>query len=383
MNLNNGETTCKTFSGANGEKEHFLFIKAPGSGAFEDQLKAVEERYAAAQSSLGLPPGSAVFRRVFLSDVLNQEALVRQSALADPADPVALSIVQQPPLPGGRIALLAYHVQGRAPLSKRRLSPNHVLIEKNGLGHLWSAGLCAGGGAASAEAQTRAVFAGLTGALESQGGSLEKHCVRTWIYLKNVDVFYQGMVDARRELFARQGLTADTHYIASTGIEGACGGRLDLVGLDAYSVLGLDPRQVSYLNAFDRLCPTKDYNVTFERGTRVAYADRAHHFISGTASIDAGGGILHPGDALRQLERALENIEALLKSGKAGMADLAHLIVYLRDPADLPRVGAYLANNFRDLPLAAVRGAVCRPGWLVEVEGLAVTPNDEPALPSF
>ena len=56
--------------------------------------------------------------------------------------------------------------------------------------------------------------------------------------------------------------------------------------MDAYSLLGLQPEQVSYLNDFDRLCATKDYDVTFERGTRIAYADRTHHFISGTASID-------------------------------------------------------------------------------------------------
>ena len=57
--------------------------------------------------------------------------------------------------------------------------------------------------------------------------------------------------------------------------------RYDTVLMDAYSNLDLLPEQISFLNDFDRLCATKDYNVTFERGTRVAYADRAHHFISG------------------------------------------------------------------------------------------------------
>ncbi len=44
--------------------------------------------------------------------------------------------------------------------------------------------------------------------------------------------------------------------------------------------------------------------------------------------------MLHPGDVLRQLERALENVEALLHSGEADLRNMTHLLVYLRDPAD-------------------------------------------------
>ena len=381
---NKTEVSCKRFCGSNGTEEHFISVYAPAGLDFKDQLKAVKSGYAGAARDLGLGPDTAVFRRVFLSDVLNQGEQVRQSALSGtpPGSPVAVSIVQQPP-PGRKIALLAYHIRGGAPLVKRRLSKDHVVVKRNGLRHLWSTGLRAGHSAATPQEQTRAVFGGLVRALEGCGGTLRGNCVRTWIYMKDVDVFYQGMVDARRKLFLRQGLTGDTHYIASTGIEGACGGQFDLVGLDAYSILGLKARQVSYLNDFGRLCPTKDYNVTFERGTRIAYADRAHHFISGTASIDAAGKTVYAGDVLRQLARACGNIGALLKSGGAKLADLVYLIVYLRDPADLGSVESRLKKNFPGLPLIIVQGSVCRPGWLVEVEGLAVTKNDEPVLPSF
>ena len=30
-----------------------------------------------------------------------------------------------------------------------------------------------------------------------------------------------------------------------------------------------------------------------------------------------------------------------------------------------------------------VQGAVCRPQWLVEVEGIAIARHDEPTLPGF
>jgi len=377
----------RSFRGESGGAEHFICIEAPAGTGFSDQLGLVEQRYADAIKALDLEPQSAIFRRIFVSDVLNQASAVRASSLyGAPAEgPVAVSIVQQPPMPRAKIALLAYHVESELGVAKRRISPHHVVVEKSGLSHLWSTRLCAGTDTAPASAaeQTREIFADLTDALDGQGGTLRDHCVRTWIYLKDVDVFYQDMVESRTRLFERHGLTADTHYIASTGIEGACAHRHDLVAMDAYSVVGLAPGQTSYLNDFDRLCPTRNYGVTFERGTRIAYADRAHHFISGTASIDSDGVVVHRGDVLRQLERALGNVDALLRSGGATLDDMAHLVVYLRDPADFPAVEGYLAERLGGLPRLIVQGAVCRPDWLIEVEGVAATAIYAPSLPAF
>lgn len=386
MHVDNGVAT-RSFKAATGESEHFISVEAPAGLSLAEQLDVVEEHYAAARNALGLAPETAIFRRIFVSDVMNQVAVVRHSGLfAEPSDgPVAVSIVQQPPLPDSKIALLAYHLESKTPIAKHCLSPKHVLIEKGGLTHLWSTRLCAGayGSPASVVAQTREIFDDLINTLSSQGGTLRDHCVRTWIFLKDVDVFYQGMVESRSELFLQQGLTRDTHYIASTGIEGACAHRYDLVAMDAYSIIGLAPKQMSHLNDFDRLCETKDYNVTFERGTRIAYADRSHHFISGTASIDSAGRVVHPGDVLRQLDRALGNVDALLRSGSATLDDMMHFTVYLRDPTDFGRVDSYLSERFPQLPILIVQGAVCRPEWLIEVEGVAVVANDSPALPAF
>jgi len=386
MHVDNGVAT-RSFKAATGESEHFISVEAPAGLSLAEQLDVVEEHYAAARNALGLAPETAIFRRIFVSDVMNQVAVVRHSGLfAEPSDgPVAVSIVQQPPLPDSKIALLAYHLESKTPIAKHCLSPKHVLIEKGGLTHLWSTRLCAGayGSPASVAAQTREIFDDLINTLSSQGGTLRDHCVRTWIFLKDVDVFYQGMVESRSELFLQQGLTRDTHYIASTGIEGACAHRYDLVAMDAYSIIGLAPKQMSHLNDFDRLCETKDYNVTFERGTRIAYADRSHHFISGTASIDSAGRVVHPGDVLRQLDRALGNVDALLRSGSATLDDMMHFTVYLRDPTDFGRVDSYLSERFPQLPILIVQGAVCRPEWLIEVEGVAVVANDSPALPAF
>jgi enamine deaminase RidA (YjgF/YER057c/UK114 family) len=383
-----GEPRSRSFHGVGGTVEHFISVTADGTRDLGGQIEQILERYQAAQDALGLAAETAVFRRVFISDAMNQAKLLRESALVRTTsdDPVAVSLVQQPPLPGAKLALLAYHRAGEGPIFKRRLSPHHLLVTTPGQQrHLWTTGLCAAesGAATSSALQTREIFGELIQSLAQQGATLRDHCLRTWIYLKDVDVFYQGMVEARAAVFAAAGLRDDTHFIASTGIEGGCAHRYDLVAMDAYSNLDVEPQQISYLNDFDRLCATKNYNVHFERGTRVEYADRAHCFISGTASIDRNGQIVHEGDALRQLDRALGNVEALLRSGAAELADLMHLTVYLRDPTDYTRVAAALDERFPSLPSVIVQGAVCRPQWLVEVEGIAIVGQDVPTLPSL
>ncbi|MGE0697468.1 MAG: Rid family hydrolase [Hyphomicrobiaceae bacterium] len=376
---------CRSFAGARGGAEHYVAITAPPGFGLTDGLDYVEARYREALQSLHLPAGSAVFRRIFLSDAINQGSVVRGSTLFDDPEvgPAAVSIVQQPPLPGAKVALLAYHVGGK--LKKRRVSSRHLLVEKNGTRHLWSTRLCADGRGApgSAETQTWEVFSDLISALALNGAELREHCVRTWLYIKDVDVFYRGMVESRGRIFRQHGLTEDTHYIASTGIEGACGHQYDVVLMDAYSNLDMKPGQMTYLQDLDRLCPTKAYNVHFERGTKVSYRDRAHHFISGTASIDSAGKVVHPGDVLKQLERTLDNVDGLLASGGAALEDMTHLIVYLRDAADFARIRDCLGERLPGLPAVYVKGPVCRPEWLIEVEGIAVKAHTEPQMPAF
>ena len=204
-------------------------------------------------------------------------------------------------MPYAKIALLAYHIESSKPFESQRLSPSHVLIRKNGLGHLWSTRLCSQDTdkSLSMRTQTRSVFTNLIH---------QSFCWR--VEICTITAYVPGSLCAASILSTRtwstnaghcsaqQGLNGDTHFIASTGIEGTGTHRHDLVVMDAYSILGLEPEQISYLNDFNMLCAAKDYNVTFERGTRICYADRAHYFISGTASIDNQGNTLYPGNSL-------------------------------------------------------------------------------------
>ena len=382
MSLNNKIYHHK-FSTDTGSEEHFFTIQAPASLEFREQVRYIEDSYLIKLRECGLASETSVFRRIFLSDALNQSGFVRESWLAD--DDTAVSIVQQPPLQESKIALFAYHTKDPKVLTKNRLSSKHILMHQGGQRHLWSTRLCACDRdmTNSSGIQTRLIFDELIAALISRNANLYEHCVRTWVYMKDVDVFYKGMVDSRRALFVDNGLTADTHYIASTGIEGACSHQHDLVSMDAYSNLDLLPGQTTYLNNFEYLCATKDYQVTFERGTRIAYRDRAHFFISGTASIDKAGNVLHPGSVLQQMDRALENTDALLRSGGGTLQDMMYLFVYVRDIADFGRVNKSLRSRFPHLPILILQGSVCRPDWLIEIEGIAITKNDQPDLPTY
>ena len=207
--------------------------------------------------------------------------------------------------------------------------------------------------------------------------------VRTWIYVQGVDTHYAGMVRARKEVFDEEGLTEHTHYIASTGIEGRFRLPQSLVYMDAYAIRGMSRGQLNYLHALEYLSPTSNYGVTFERGSIVNYGDRNHIFISGTASIDKHGEILYPQDVMAQAKRALMNILGLLSEGGANFDDLAQLIVYLRDPADYPVIKPFIESMLPEVPAVYVLAPVCRPGWLIEMECMAVCPNMNDMLRPF
>jgi hypothetical protein len=42
-----------------------------------------------------------------------------------------------------------------------------------------------------------------------------------------------------------------------------------------------------------------------------------------------------------------------------------------------------MTERFPDAPIQVVQAPVCRPGWLIEVEGIAIVPAENPNLPSF
>ena len=105
--------------------------------------------------------------------------------------------------------------------------------------------------------------------------------------------------------------------------------------------------------------------MAFERGVRLS---DGRIFISGTASIDARGHVLHEGDVLAQTDRLLENISELLREGGSSLAAVPYFIIYLRDISDYAVVDAYMQERFPGIPRVLLEARVCRPAWLIEME---------------
>ena len=201
--------------------------------------------------------------------------------------------------------------------------------------------------------------------------------------MKDIDFNYHGLVRARREFFSRHDMTKDTHFVASTGIGGRYADPQKNVLMDAYAVGGISPDQVRFIEARENLNPTHEYGVTFERGTSLDYGDRRHIFISGTASIDREGKILYRNDVRNQVNRAIENISALLATAGANTNDIAQMIVYLRDMGDARSVMDYFKEKYQHIPKAILLAPVCRPGWLVEIECMAVKSTENAGFSDF
>jgi len=138
------------------------------------------------------------------------------------------------------------------------------------------------------------------------------------------------------------------------------------------------------MEALDHLSPTIKYGVTFERGTRIIFGDRSHLHISGTASIDNNGQVMYIGDARKQTERTIENVKALLAPHGADLSDMAYLIVYVRNLKDRNKVMEVLERKIpSNIPYLFLEGAVCRPSWLVELEGVGIIPDSSEFSPFF
>lgn len=357
-------TEIATFAGAGGVTEYQVMIHATQpQQTFEEQLAAVLETYYGLIEG-ELAGGASVFKRYFLSDAANQK---NQLLAAVPESPAcSCSIVEQPPLNGTKVALWAYLLTD---VEKQSFENNMYVTRHGAYTHLWRGTATLPEG--DSHYQTTKLLDELTLQLMGERGTLADNCVRTWFFVQNIDVNYAGVVKARNEVFEAQNLTAKTHFISSTGINGRGADYNASVQLDSYSVIGLVPGQMRYLYAPDYLNPTYEYGVSFERGTYVDYGDRRQVFISGTASIDNKGNVLHLGDIRRQTERMWENVAALLAEADCNFSDVGQMIVYLRDPADYAVVSQMFEARFPNVPKVIVHAPVCRPGWLIEMECMA------------
>jgi enamine deaminase RidA (YjgF/YER057c/UK114 family) len=110
------------------------------------------------------------------------------------------------------------------------------------------------------------------------------------------------------------------------------------------------------------------------RGTMVFVRGQVGQDLDTAASVAIG-------DAAGQAERAMANVDTLLREAGSRLADVCKVTVYLTDPrhreAVYPVVGRWLKGVF-PVSTGVVVSALARPEWLVEIDVIAVIPAGEP-----
>ena len=337
------------------EMDKYIILSPEAKGSFNDRLNFLYLKLGNFLDTEKLENRTLQYCKVFLSDAQNQTQDLEESLLfQEYLKGTNLTIVEQTPLNGSKVSLLIKTTDDATPILFHSLR----LTEEEAKGK-------------DSYEQTRMLFDKYQQLIAGTDMTMERNLVRTWIYVTHIDVNYQGVVEARNDVFDQQGLTAETHYIASTGIGGATSVRHASVAIDFLTVPGVREEDKQYLQALNHLNPTHEYGVAFERGTSLSLPQKKQYFISGTASIDKDGAVVYEGDIVRQTGRLLENIGALLKDGDAMMNDIQYFIIYLRDISDYHTIEQLMNQFYPQIPHIIVEARVCRPGWLIEMECIA------------
>jgi len=360
---------------------------AVSSTGLVEQAGSMYENLLNALRSHGARPSDIVTEKIFLSDVASQTVpalAVRRRYLhredAGAAGAPALSIVGQPPALGGRLcevqAFVVAPSGGGRPLGRSVADlPAGVtgrVIEDDELRQVFLSGFTGGspGDRTSFAAQASSVFSKAVSSLTPHGLGL-RDVVRTWIYLDDIDRDYDALNRVRRETFARYGVSPAP---ASTGIKGHAYPPDRLCAMDLLAIEPIDSVRVRTLHA-PTMNEAPSYGSDFCRGMTVQTRTRRTLYLSGTASIDTAGEVVSVGDIEGQVDRMLLNVEQLLAFEGATFGNLVTAITYLKRPeyAGAFREAAARRGFSEGIPNTLCVADVCRPEWLCEIEGIAVT----------
>jgi enamine deaminase RidA (YjgF/YER057c/UK114 family) len=367
--------------------------RGSAGGSFEAQAREAWRGLFEDLRARGVAPRDVAVERVFLEDVraIESARAARSAAYrgAGVDHPPAASFVEQAPSePGVALAVLAHALPPRhpgdghpEPIAGLPSGVEGSVTRAGEARRVILAGIAGGepGDRLDFEAQAARLFARASSCLMREGLSF-RQVARTWIFLADIGRDYAALNRARRAFFE----TEDMGPVpASTGIGGrpAAAGRLAALDLVAFD--GLPPGAMRPLSA-PTMNEAPSYGSDFSRGFEVRLVDRRILFVSGTASIDARGEVLHAGDARAQADRMLQNIARLLAGAGAGFAHLAHAVTYVKRPADAAAIAAACAAAGlpADLPHVVCVAEVCRPEWLCEMEVYGVAPLPAAAGPA-
>lgn len=112
--------------------------------------------------------------------------------------------------------------------------------------------------------------------------------------------------------------------------------------------------------------------VVVARGTMVFVRGQVGQDLETSESVGIG-------DAGAQADRAMANVKLLLEEAGSGLDEITKITVYLTDPrhreAVYRTIGRWLEGVF-PVSTGLVVSALARPEWLVEIDVIAVIPDD-------
>ena len=218
---------------------------------------------------------------------------------------------------------------------------------------------------ASREEQTLSIFETIERVLRAEGMEFG-HLARTWFYLDKILDWYDGFNQTRTPFLRARG-AFEGLMPASTGI-----GMPNRLGAAVVAgALAIKPKGNAMVRevASPLQCPALDYKSSFSRAVEVERADGRALYISGTASIEAGGKTAYVGDTQAQIKLTMQVVAAILHSRQMDWSDTTRAIAYFKESKDAPLFADYLrANGLEALPVTWMHGDVCRDDLLFEIE---------------
>ena len=373
-----------------GSTELYICVRPThDEGRFDEQALSMYDNLFKVLSEHGAGPRNVITEKIFFSDVDRQFLDLGEirknwyNRTMHTAQYLPATIfLHQPPSQPGRLCELQVYVlfpTGGDEVKVRTFDrmpglASGKVVEHRGLRHLYLTNLTGGEDTddLSFSAQAEDMFARAETLLNREGLSFPD-VVRTWIYVNNIERDYDELNRVRTRFFREHGVS---RLPASTGIQGATYPRERGCAMDLYTLVGDPPLEIEVMHAatMDEAC---EYGSSFSRGMKVVREDRTVLYLSGTASIDTEGMVLHVGDIEGQVHRMLLNVEGLLEAQNATPDDLVTVITYLKKPEFLaPFYQVYKERSFpQDAPNTVSVADVCRSDWLCEIETIAVIPS--------
>jgi len=190
---NNSRLELSEFDNGNEVKEYHMMIHIIHPElCYTDQLLKLHKVYKNFIAK-ELKAAKPVFKRYFLSDAANQENIL-SDYIANDSDTCAISIIEQPPLDGSKIAVWIY-LQTNVQISY--IKEGLFEVTHNNYRHLWAANISSCKDLIDSGFQTLSLLKKYIRYLTEHGYNIAKNCVRTWLFVNNIDLNYAGMAAFR------------------------------------------------------------------------------------------------------------------------------------------------------------------------------------------